>query len=232
MSRYGAIAKIDNGYSPDNPLPRSEWNNADPRPAPAPFRAYAGATAFCFLAAGIWMIWAVSMINTVFTDGFPQLGTTPSYGNVWPYGYLTDRYGWDYWCVTLLAWNIMLPMLMAFCLANNEIETWRYLHEFLSKISMLSNIVIFFILTWRWAFYCNTSYSGMQSACNDYRWCCAGFPSPWCPNASPCTPNYTFGDLTRNYEMTMHWIFSLVFFVLSCWSYNSNGMLVAIGVLQ
>lgn len=145
---------------------------------------------------------------------------------------LTIKGRWDWWLILLLGWNIMLPMLMTFCMANNEIEMWRQLHEFLAKISMLSNIFIFFALTWRWAFFCNNSYSAMQSAANDYRYCCAGFPSPWCPNNGPCTPNYSYSDLSRNYEMTQHWIFSLVFFILSCWSYNQAGELVNLGVLQ
>lgn len=222
---------IENGYSPASPVVRDVWANADQRPAPAAFRVYAGATAFCFFAAIIWFVWAVSMINTVFTDSFPQLGTMPAYGNVFPYGYLSDRYGWDWAMVLLLNLNVLLPMLMAYALANNEIETWRHLHEFLSKMFMLINVVVFIVLTWRWAFYCNTSYSAQQSACNAYTYCCAAFPSPWCPNNSPCNPNYNYGDLSRNFEMYMHWVFSMVFFVFSCWSFNQNGQLVALGVL-
>jgi hypothetical protein len=224
---------VGHGYSPTLAMPPQQWNNNDTSQAPAPFRQYAWATAFCFLTAALWFIWCISLINSVFTDGFPQLGTSPSYGNVFPYGYLTDRYGWDWWCVAILSWNIMLPMLLMYALANNKDETWRHLHEFLAKMGILFNVLIFLTLTWRWAFYCNTSYSGMQSACNDYRWCCAGWPSPWCPNNSPCTPtSYSFSDLTRNYEMTQHWIFSLVFFITACWHYNQNGMLVTQGVLQ
>lgn len=88
------MQRIGNGFSPTAPSLKSEWANNDDRPAPAPFRVYMGATVFCFFSAGLWLIWAISMINTVFIDGFPQLGTMPSYGNVFPYGYLTILYGY------------------------------------------------------------------------------------------------------------------------------------------
>lgn len=238
MSRASASAlPIGHGYSPVAPsVFENTWDNNkdgnDDGIPPALFSRYAGATVFTFASAAIWMIWAVALINTVFTDGFPQLGTMPSYGNVAPYGYLTSRYGWDWWCICILSWNVALPMLMCYALANNQVDTWRQLHEFVSKIAMLANIVIFLILTWRWAFYCNVSYSAYDSACNDYRYCCAYFPSPFCPNNAPCTPNYGPGDLVRNNEMFQHWVFSLVFFITSCWSYNQNGFLYAQGVLQ
>jgi hypothetical protein len=226
-----STALIGSGYSPSVPT-LQQWNNNDSTPAPASFHQYVWATTFCFLTAGLWYLWSISLINTVHVDGIPQLGTTPSYGNVYPFGYLTSRYGWDYWCIQILGWNAALPMTLAFALANNKVDTWRSVHAFFAKWLIFANFVIFLILSWRWLVYCNTPYSAMQSACNDFRWCGAGWPSPWCPNGGPFTPPVSFSDLSRNFEMQMHWIFSLVFLVLACWHLSQNQTLVMEGVLE
>jgi hypothetical protein len=220
---------IASGYSPagnnggGSSINRRE--NNDRRQPPAQLYQYVGATCFVFFSGAIYFYWlAFPLINTVFTDRIPQLGTPGA-------GYLTSRYGWDWWCIAILSWQALLPMTLVFALTNNKIETWSNLHRFLTQMAILFTLLIFLTLTFRWAFYCNTSYSGLQSACNDYRWCCVFYPSPWCPNTTPCTPNYVGGDLSRNAEMTQHWAFTMVFFVLACWHYSTNRNLRNNGVL-
>ena len=222
---------IASGYSPSwvDPI---QWSNADSSPAPGQLRQYAWATSFCFLNVGIWYIWVISLINTQFLDGIPQLGTMPSYGNIPPYGYVTERYGLNWALVFMLALNVLLPMTLSYALANNKIDSCRRLHQFFATWLIAANLVVFILLTVLWPFYCNTSASGLETACNSYQYCGVYYPSPYCPNNSPFIPAVSSGDLHRNYEMYMHWIFSLVFFVLSCWNLNQSNMLVVEGLLE
>lgn len=225
-----AARPIGSGYSPDAGAPLLQYGNNDTRPAPAPLRQYIGASVLVFVTGGIYFYWLVfALVPTIFTDGVPQLGTpTTIAGGT---GYLTTRYGWDWWCIWVLGAHAVLPMMLAYALANNKVDNWRRLHEFFCKLLMFATLVVFLILTWRWAFYTNTPYSG-HSPGNDYRWPCVYFPSPWAPNNAPCIPNYTASDLVRNNEMLQHWVFSLVFIVTAAWHYNENGFLVELGVLE
>jgi len=145
---------------------------------------------------------------------------------------IQKRYGWDWWNVWLLSLNAILPMILAFAAVNNSVEEWARMHSFLSVLAIVMNLWVVLVLSWRWLFYCNNSFSGMQSACNDYRWCCVFYPSVWCPNTMACNPVVPYSDLQRNNEMEQHWAFSFVFFLLAWWHININQDMREFGMLH
>lgn len=200
-----------------------------------PLRHWAGATAFCLFSAVVYFLWmVVPFLNTQYTDGIPQLGI-PLPANQ-TQKYLSARYGWDWVHVLLLAFNALLPMTLAWAMTNNRIEAYSRLHRWLSMLFLIINLWVLAVLSWRWFWTCNNSYSGMQSACNDYRWCCVYFPSEWCPNVNVCgydvPADMTSGQLARNAEMTYHWIAGFVFFIMAAWHTSINRDMREFGVLH
>jgi len=78
------------------------------------------------------------------------------------------------------------------------------------------------MLSIQWLFFCNSSGSYYDVSCNDIRWCCVYFAasplaSTFCPNAAPCDPAFTSGDLHRNDEFYQAFLFSIF------WSFISWG---------
>ncbi len=193
-----------------------------------PIRRYVNTTLFIFLQAGIFFYWAAGPLSqSYFACGYPQFGTPPS-----PGAYQCTRYDWDWWTIWLMTLNVLLPMMLQFALTNNTIEEYTRLHKWFSMMAIALNIWVFANLTIRWLVFCNTSWSGSSTVCNDYRWCCVYFPSEWCPNTTPCTPAVTAGQLGRNHDIFQHWIFTFVFFVFAIWNYDLNGGLREFGVLR
>jgi hypothetical protein len=213
---------------------RSEEEKA---PAEVPLRHYVGATLFLFFSGGFFFYWmAFPLVNTVFFDGLAQLGTPPPPGQTEQWSYRTARYGWDWWLVWLLSLNGLLPMMLAWAMAHSGIEQFARLHAWFAKVGLVVNVVVVVILTIRWGVNCNNGFSGGNTACNDARWCCRFFPSPWCPNGAPCgydvAPDITSEALVRSQEMLQHWAFGFVFFVFACWHVSINTDLREFGVLN
>ncbi len=195
---------------------------------PVPMRRYVTATLFVFMNAGVFFYWtAFPLANTIYEHGYPRAGTPPS-----PNSFQSARYTWDWWMIWLLGLNAFLPMLFAFALANNSIEEFTRLHKFFSTMAMLMNALIVVFLTVQWLFFCNSTFQFLGRACADYRWCCVYFPSEWCPNAVPCTPNVTSAMLERNHVMMQHWVFSFVFLVLAFWNTSINKDMREFGLLH
>lgn len=189
-----------------------------------PTRRYIGVFAFVFLNSGLFYFWyAFPLANTIWYDGLPQIGTSDKY--------VSARYDWDWWHVFLLSLNQLLPITLAWAVANSDVDEWGRVHRWLAIAATRVNIWVFLVLTVRWAFFCNTPFSAGSTACNDYRWCCVFFPNDWCPNNSVCNPNITLGDLQRNKEMIQHWAFSLVYFLLALWNVQINNDMREYGVL-
>jgi len=190
-----------------------------------PLRRYVTAFLFVIMQVIIFYYWrSFPLANTIFTDGIPQLGSSAEY--------LSARYGWDWWHLWLLSLNQLLPMVLAWSLVHPGLEEYTRMHRWFSTTAIRINLWVFAVLTVRWWLFCNTPFSDGASACNAYDYCCVFFPSPWCPNSMPCIPNKSFGDLGRNNEMTQHWAFSLVFFLMSLWSVSINADLRDFGVLK
>ena len=160
------------------------------------------------------------LANTLFVDGYQQLGASDQY--------LSARYSWDWWHVWLLTLNQLLPAALAWALANADVEEWARLHRWLSVTAIRVNLWVFVVLTVRWFFFCNTPFSDGNTACNDYRWCLV-FGGPWCPNGS--VTSLAYSALSRNQEMIQHWAFSLVYFLLALWNVQINTDLRDFGVL-
>lgn len=180
-----------------------------------PIRRYVNIYAFVFFNLCFFFYWyAFPLANTIFYDGIPQIGTSNTY--------VSARYGWDWWHLWLLCLNFFIPISLVWAVANADVEEWTRIHRWFSVTAIRINLWVFVVLSVRWIFFCNSPFSAGLTACNDYRWCCVFYPNTWCSNGVPCTPGVTYGDLSRNLEMTQHWAFSLVFFLFSLWNVQIN----------
>jgi len=173
-----------------------------------PLGYYVGGTLFAFFAAVVCFYWAgFTLVNTVYTHEYTSLNSFNS-----------SRYNWmDWWTVWLLTFNVALPLLFAFALTNNGVGLWARIHKTFAYLVILANLYVLVVLSIQWAFFCNSSNSGRYSACNDYQWCGVYFGQPdgRCSNGAPFIPPITYRDLSRNREMTEHWIYCFVFQVFA-----------------
>lgn len=218
------LQRIGKGISPESGEPVSETEDSQGESS-IPTRAFYMATLFIFFTGAFYWVWlSIYGVNTIFFEGYPQLGT------LLPGTLYSTRYTRVYWwAVYLLTWNGLAPMMLAMALTYNRLREWAQAHEFVCTWLFLLNIIVFVILTVFWIISCNSAYSGASTAANDYHYCCVFWPNEWCPNNGPCTFNPPFAltsssQLSRNSEMTAHWAFSLVFILLNFWSmkYNEN----------
>lgn len=218
------MERVGKGISPERGEPVSETSTGEDSSIPS--RTFYMATLFIFFTGGFYFAWlSIYGVNTVFFEGYPQLGT------LLPGTHMSTRYGGKvyWWAVYLLTWNGLAPMALAFALVYNRIREWAQLHEFVCKWLLVLNVIVLVILTVFWIISCNTSGSGASTAANDYRYCCVFWPNAWCPNNAACTFDpplllTSSSQLDRNVEMTAHWAFSFVFLILNYWqiTYNEN----------
>lgn len=209
--------RIGKGISPEDGDPVGE--------SEIPTRAFYMATVFIFFSGAFYFWWlSIYGINTVFFEGYPQLGT------LLPGELFSTRYTrWYWWMVYLISWNAAPPMLLAMALTHNRVREWAQVHQFFCIWLLVSNLVALITLSVLWVIATNNSFSGASTAANDYLYCCVFWPNSWCPNNSPCTFNPAFlltssSQLSRNEEMTAHWAFCFVFFLFSYWhlKYSEN----------
>lgn len=190
-----------------------------------PGRRYVNAFALIFFNAAFFYYWyAFPLANTQFLDGIPQIGSSNLY--------VSARYGWMWWFYWALTLNQLLPLSLAWALANADVEEWTRVHSWLARTAIVLNIVVAIGLGVFWVFFCNTPFSAGSTACNNYRWCCFFAPSDWCPNSAPCIPSVTYGDLVMNSEAKQNWAFSLVFLLFSQWNVWINQSMREFGVLK
>jgi hypothetical protein len=201
--------------------------NTQPDWPAVPLRRYVTTSLFILVNAAIFFYWTIVLINTIFTNDYANFTIPPL-----PGAFVDSRYGWEWWCVFILGFNVFLPFTLQFALLNNDIEEYARLHMWFSTSAMVGNAIIFFILTLLWLASCNNHFSAGASMCNDYRWCGVYFPSAICPNSIPFTPAIVTPNLARNAEASQHWIFCLVFGVLAWWHTSLNGDLLDYGVLH
>jgi hypothetical protein len=215
----GQFALVASGVSPSG---GAAGGGEEVEYNPVPLRRYVGATLFLFFSAAFWFYWAAfPLVNTIFLDGYPG-----RYDR-----FVTARYTFDWWNVWLLGLNALVPITFSMALTNNSIEEYGRLHKFFSIMAIVLNLYVIAVTTFMWLAFTNTSFSAGISG-NDYRYCCAFFPSDWCPNTVPCVPAVASGALSRNAEATQHWVFAFVFFVLACWNTSINGDLKEFGVIH
>lgn len=190
-----------------------------------PARRHFNAFAFIFFNAAFFYYWyAFPLANTQFLDGIPKIGSSNLY--------VSARYGWLWWSYWALALNQLLPLSLAWALANADVEEWTRVHAWLSRNAKLLNLFVFVVLSIFWLLFCNTPFSDGSTPCNNYRWCCVFTGSAWCPNSAPCTPGATYGDLVMNSEAKQNWAFSLVFLLFSTWNEWMNQSLREFRVLN
>ena len=214
-TRFKHLLAIKAGVSPTGKEPDDKTYTA------VPLRRYVGPVLFLLLSSGIFFYWSgIVLVNTIWIHEYPNYNQ-----------FASSRYTFEWWTVWLLTLNVILIFMLSLAMANNSVEEFTRLHKWFSIILIVVNLYVAIALLFLWIFYCNNPYSG-GAACNDYTWCCVYFPSGWCPNTIPCTPAITSGQLSRNHEMTQHFVFAFVFFVLSTFHVSLNGDLKEFKVLS
>lgn len=218
--RGRGLSYISRGLSPDGEAVYNvEW-------PPVPIRRYVWSTLFLILSTGLIFYWtALPLVNSIFDDGYPRSGTPPS-----PNEFQSARYLFDWWLVWVLTLNALVPFCFALALTNNLVEEYARMHDWISSIFVWINGAVVVMLTVQWLFFCNGTFLPMGRACADYRNCCVNFPAPWCPNTMPCTP--AVASLDRNHEMLQHWVFGIVFGVMSYFHRLINRDLTRFGVFH
>jgi hypothetical protein len=172
-------------------------------------RHYVGGTLFLFASVLFCWYWTAFPLNHVrFTHEYPQMGLEPGPGPL-----KSSRYGLEWWLVWVLGLNWLLPYAWGAALLHSNYTEVAKLHLFVSRVALLLNLLALAVLSVSWFFLCNHGYVPYSTACNDLRWCCVNFPSDWCPNVGPCTPDVLASDLVRTGEFFQMWLFSLLFFL-------------------
>lgn len=215
-------ASIGQGVSPQ--LYRSDGTiYGGPSWPEVPLRHYIVGMVFLCFTAGWFYYWSTfPLILTKYVHGYPNTNYDT---------FMSARYGFHWWIVWGITLNALLPLFLAFALLNNLTSEWSGLHAFFSTHAIWVNVVLCILITAEWALFCNNTYTGGATPCNDYRWCGVYWPSVWCQNVGPFVPAVTT-SLARNNEMLQHWAFTFVFFILACWHRSMNGYLVRYGVLH
>lgn len=163
---------------------------------------------FCFFHASFLFYWsAFPLNNTKWDEGFFSPSTVQ---------YVSAMFNVSYWPVIFMTLNWALPFLLMWSLVN-PMKVYPRIHFAFAGIFTVGNILILILLTVTWVFFCNGANGASFSDCRDYRWCGPYFgDNPlWCPNWVPFVPDVTYGDLSRNSEMTQHWAFAFVWVLFS-----------------
>lgn len=188
-----------------------------------PDRVFYGVAFFIFLSGGLYFYWlALPCINSLFPVFYPRLGSElpgPLFST--PMG---DN--WDWWMFAITHWNALPPMVLAMAITHRKLHEYAFAHVFVCVWALLENIFVIVTGAVRWVGFCNTSGSAASTSCNSNLWCCAYWPSEWCPNNGVCSFTsgaiVTTGDLHRSSEMTQTWAFAFVFFLMAVWHLKVN----------
>lgn len=192
-------------------------------------RHFIWATMFCVVTTLFYMYpIIVLMLNAKFPNGYQSSS---------PRVFVSSRYSYEWWLLCILSWNILLPYVLALALVNNNIPEWSKLHYFLGRLFVLTNMVLFLLLSFNWLFLCNNGFVPHSTLCNDPRYCCVYYGSnqaniEWCPNAGPCNPNVSGSNLYRSDEFFQIWLFTLFFWLLAFSNRSINQELGSYGFFR
>ncbi len=190
-----------------------------------PIRRYNVLVGLLILTGSLYYVWWTFVLSSsLHINGYPNPALNTEL--------VTTRYTFSWWCVMVMSWNGLLPLLLLFCIVNNGIEEYNRLHLWLADMSMTVNLALIVLLSFQWLALTNKSWTGWATAFNDYRWCCVYFPSQWCPNAVPCVPAVSAANLSINYEGLMHWTFAWVFYYVAKLHVYLNRNALEFGMLK
>lgn len=164
---------------------------------------------FMILNFAVFLYWAAfPLLNTLYLNGYPRFAVPPS-----PNNFESTLYGYQWWMVWLLVLNIFPIAIFLYAMASNKSFFGPWLHYWTAVIVIIIALIVTLVLGGIWIFDCNWSHSG-RSLCRDYRWCCNYFSSAptLCGNVTPCPGTI---NLSINDEFLQHFIFSIVFWVLT-----------------
>lgn len=125
-----------------------------------------------------------------------------------------------------IACNLFLPIILSAAIVGYENPSRIDFHSIFTVLTILVNIIAGIILTFVYAAFINTSFSG-KFPFNDPKYCCVYFNRypEICTNTVPCNPNVTNSMLSPTGGFYMLWIFSLVFFIVSLLHLGINRLL-------
>lgn len=221
--KLAPLATVGKGLAPEATPPEEEGEDSQPA-----YRFYVQSSLFLICSVIFCWYWTAFPLTDVrFTHEYTQPGIPPG-----PGPFSSARYGWEWWHVWLLGLNWLLPYLWGMALLNNFYGEYARLHYFVSRLTLLTNFWTFIFFSVSWIFVCNNGLVPYATACNDLRWCCVYFPSTWCPNIVPCTPNVTPGELTRTDAFFQMWLFSLLFVLWGLAHRSLNGRMREMGLFK
>ena len=168
---------------------------------------------YALIFVGVFIYWAaVPLYNTMLIYGYPRFSVPPS-----PNNFESWRYGWQFYAIFALVFNIVPIYGFLGALISNETKAGPIFFWASTVVMAIvdSIVLVYFILLW--IFSCNGSWFGFDNAgsiCNDYRWCCLYFADAphLCANITPCPGSIT---LFANAEFVQHVFFAFVFILMN-----------------
>lgn len=197
------------------------------------YRHFVSATLFS-MAILVYTFYYIAfpLAQLKFTHGYTRFGTPPS-----PNNFRSDRYTWS-WVIIYIssAASLIMVYLLPFAMLNNTVPEISQLHYWWSRATSRATIIIFILLSIIWLSFCNRGFPD-YTFCNDLRACCVYYMSSfdgakWCPNTTPCTPNFTSGDLTRTDDFFQIWLFTLFYSVWALANKSVNKDLRSYGLFR
>jgi hypothetical protein len=173
---------------------------------------------FCIIFAYVNIILLIAYFSTAVWD--TQWNKMNSTGQI-----VYNTYTFLYWMFFVyFVLNILLVMLLFGFLADTKNKPIIDLHFILSMIISAFNLVFIVLLLVYYLFIINTNFSASLPF-NDPFYCCGYWMTnpDQCYNTGPCV--WAPSTLRANYEFTLHWIFSGVFFVVSLLHMGINRIL-------
>jgi len=169
------------------------------------------ATVYVALFVLVYAAWAaVPLLNTLIVHGYPRF-PIPAVPNTFE----NLRYGFQYWILTILSWNI-IPIYLFFAAVTRSNETiLSAIYLYTTPLFAILSGVLGFVLLWILIVGTNNAISA-GSLSNSYYYCCQFYSSVlavrYCANVTPCPGVASLGG--ANPEFIAHLVFAFVFAVL------------------
>lgn len=183
---------------------------------------------FALAYIGLFVYWcAWPLFQTLFVHGFPLLGLAPG-----PGAFVSYLYSYQWWFLWPLALHFAPPLLFLWAAGVQKSVLVTRTHFWATLIVCLLTLLSLLVWIYVWIADCNWSWAG-GSFCNDYQWCSIHFASSSgskvCPNVAPAPVP---GGLGANPEFVQHFVFTILFILMSTVEIWVNYRMQRYGVFQ